>query len=670
VDHVRVATSAASAREPAHHRFRLAVVIASVVAAAIGSVALATRDSGGTTTTRGITATLRIPGHPGWVAADRNTLWLALSDTETRARDRALLRLDLASGKIDQRILVGGRATYLLHAGKRLFASVEHVGDSGFGPSLIVALGWRSGRILARKPFPTPVGQLAESVNDLWALQVKPAALLRLDPRTLLPKAAPLSLSDGQVLGLASGAGYVWATASDRGEVLRIDPASRAVTPVKVGGYPVGVTVAAGSVWFVDRDRGLVGRLRPRTLEPVGRPIHLGGAPAWLARTGHHLLVGDAEGGIVSRIDARSGEVVGRPIRVAAPAKPEPALAVAPAGNSVWVSSFASSTLTRVSAASTTSEPPAVIASSGRTTVAKAGRLPRGGTIAARVRLGRGAPAPLGGGALNVGLGAVWAMSDIGPTLMRIDPARNAVVARIKLPSPPESIAVGDGAVWLSYPSNDTVSRIDARTNKVTATIHVGPQPAGIAVSPGTVWVANTGSPSVSRIDPGRNRVVATIRVGAKVACCFEHMSLAAVPGALWVAVPNGNKIVRVDPATNRIVESVKLPYSPCGYLVADASSVWSAGGGCADVVGRIDPGSRKLTAKLSGPHPVGLALASGSVWAAVIDSADVDRIDPHTGRLIARLHVGGAPVRLAVGFGSVWVNDDDGRVLRIRPAS
>jgi streptogramin lyase len=85
-------------------------------------------------------------------------------------------------------------------------------------------------------------------------------------------------------------------------------------------------------------------------------------------------------------------------------------------------------------------------------------------------------------------------------------------------------------------------------------------------------------------------------------------------------------------------------------------------------VVGRIDPAVKKLTAKLAEPHPVGLALAFGSVWVAVLDSANVDQIDPQTGRLLARLHVGGTPVRLAVGFGSVWVNDDNGRVLRIQP--
>jgi YVTN family beta-propeller protein len=648
-------------------RFRLAVVVASAVAAIGGSVLLITHRSSEKVTTRGVTATLRVPGHPGWVAAGSNALWLALTGTRMPVGDRPLLRLDLASDRIERRILVGGQASYLAHVGNRLFASVEHVGGSGSGPSFIVSLDWQSGRVLARRQFPTLVGPLADDGTDLWVLQVTPAALLRLDPLTLVPKAPPLPLSRGRALGLAVGGGYVWATASDAGEVLRIDPATHKITPVRVGGFPVGITVVAGSVWFVDRDRAELGRLNPRTLQPVGQPMRVGGAPAWLARATHYLFVGDSVRGTVSRIDVRSRKAASRPIRVAPPAKAAPSLVVAPAGGSVWVSSFASSTLARVSASSTTSAPRAVIASSGQTAAANTRALPRGGKVVARIPLGRGAPAPLGGGALTVGEGAVWAMSDAESTLMRIDPARNAVVARIKV-SPPDATAAGDGAVWLSYPSNDTVSRIDPVTNRVTASIHVGPQPSGIAISPGAVWVADAGGPSVSRIDPATNRVVATIRVGPKRACCAEHMSLTATGGKLWVAVPNANEIVRIDPATNDLVATLKLPYSPCAFLVADQSGVWSAGGGCADTVGRIDARTKTLTARVAEPHAVGLALAFGSVWTAVIDSADLDRVDPRTGRLIARLHVGGTPVRLSAGFGSIWVNDDNGRVLRIRP--
>jgi YVTN family beta-propeller protein len=251
---------------------------------------------------------------------------------------------------------------------------------------------------------------------------------------------------------------------------------------------------------------------------------------------------------------------------------------------------------------------------------------------------------------------------------MRIDPSRNAIVAKIRV-ARPEAAAAGDGAVWLSYPYEDTVSRVDPATNRVTATIQVGPLPKGIAVSPGAVWVVNAGDPSVSRIDPATNRVVTKIRIGPKRACCAEHMSVIASPRAVWVAVTHGNSIVRIDPATNRVVATERVGYPPCGSLAADETMVWSSAGSCGgDVVARIDSRTHKLTAKLAARQPVGVELAFGSVWVAVEGSGNVDQLDPRTGRLVARLHIVGLPVRLGVGFGSVWVNDDFGRVLRIKP--
>ena len=267
-----------------------------------------------------MTATLRVQGHPGWVAAGRDALWLALSDTRAPVRDRPLLRLDLASGRVERRILVGGQATYLAHVGKRLLVSVEHVGGSGSGPSLIIELDWRTGTVLARRQFPASIGSLAESGKDLWALQVRPAALLRLDRLTLAPTAAPLPLSQGRTLGLTVGGGYVWATLPDAAQVLRVDPEARSVAHANVHGFPVGIALAGGSVWFANRDLGEVERLDPRTLEVVGKPIRVGGDPAWLARAGRYLFVGDAVEGTVTRIEVRSGKTAGPPIRVAPPA--------------------------------------------------------------------------------------------------------------------------------------------------------------------------------------------------------------------------------------------------------------------------------------------------------------------------------------------------------------
>jgi YVTN family beta-propeller protein len=294
--------------------------------------------------------------------------------------------------------------------------------------------------------------------------------------------------------------------------------------------------------------------------------------------------------------------------------------------------------------------------------------LPPGGKVVARIRIGR-SKIVLGqeaSGPLAVGEGAVWAMNDAKATLMRIDPARNAVVARIKVGTP-EAAAAGDGAVWLSNPPENKVTRVDPATNSVTAIIPVGPQPEGIAVSPGAVWVVNGGGPSVSRIDPATNRVVATIRIGPKGDCCAEHTSVIASPRAVWVALTNGKSIVRVDPATNRVVATTRIGYRPCGLLATDESGVWSTGGCGGDMVARVDSRTNRVTTNLLESFPTGVEFAAGSVWVAN-GSGNVDQIDPHSGRLVARLHIIGLPVFLGIGFGSVWVTDMYGRVLRIQP--
>ena len=65
-------------RDSRNRRFRIAVVLVSVVAAAAGSVALATRDSSEKTTRAGVALTRSVPGHPGAVVAGPDALWVAV----------------------------------------------------------------------------------------------------------------------------------------------------------------------------------------------------------------------------------------------------------------------------------------------------------------------------------------------------------------------------------------------------------------------------------------------------------------------------------------------------------------------------------------------------------------------------------------------------------------
>src|SRR6185312_1805219 len=115
----RVHTASPQARVSRHGRFRIAVIVLSALAAVVGSVVLATRDTSDVTT-HGVTATLRVPGHPGAVAAGPDALWVALIDEPRRpVGDQPLLRVDPASGIVAQTVHVGGEVSSLVRVGNR-----------------------------------------------------------------------------------------------------------------------------------------------------------------------------------------------------------------------------------------------------------------------------------------------------------------------------------------------------------------------------------------------------------------------------------------------------------------------------------------------------------------------------------------------------------------------
>lgn len=292
---------------------------------------------------------------------------------------------------------------------------------------------------------------------------------------------------------------------------------------------------------------------------------------------------------------------------------------------------------------------------------------------------------PPGTGGLTTGEGAVWTLSWSRSQLLRIDPRRNVITARVQVkpanPCPPEpetcgQVAAGNGAVWVSMRPDNVVVRVDPITSKVTATIPVGKEPDGIATSPGAVWVANHGTsgdgPSVSRIDPATNQVVATVSVGPASACCSDHMGVNPGGGSVWVTVPNGNALVRIDQATNAVtatITSSKEQDRPCGGVAIGESAVWVAGASCGSAIRQIDPHTNRLTGRVNGSiTPINVGLGFGSLWVSDLDASSVLRVDPHTRRIIGKLPVGGIPVLLTVGLGSIWVRDDTGHVLRIAP--
>jgi YVTN family beta-propeller protein len=305
---------------------------------------------------------------------------------------------------------------------------------------------------------------------------------------------------------------------------------------------------------------------------------------------------------------------------------------------------------------------------------------PTGTTVPAFDRGRFAAVIPLPGAAtMTVADGMLWVLKGAG-TVVRIDPATNAVIGKpLRVPTG-AAIAVAQGALWvtsvapgdLGRPGKDTVTRIDPATGRTVATITVARAPLDVAATPGAVWVTNAGAggDSVARIDPHTNRLsVRPVTTGA------SPQSLATGGGSLWVANHDARTVTRIDQASGKVVADIPVPSEP--HRVAYGAGAAWVGNWHDNSISRIDPATNRV---VGSPIPIGshhagnLAVGAGGVWVTSDyrpEAADEDvvvvRIDPRTNRAVETVAVGGHPIDIAATEGAVWVSvANPGTLLRI----
>jgi hypothetical protein len=358
---MRPVTTTDDARGP--RRVRTAIIVASLLVAVAGSIVLLTSGRSEHATTKGVTATLHLPGSPDFAVVTPGGLWVSTHGLNAKQNTDAsghLLHINLATGTVEQTVALSGMSSNLVLDGSRVIADPGIAGTSSAGgaPGELIAVDARTGAVLARRPQQIAGGPMTIGDGALFEIQEfygsKPTLLQRFNPATLAPSAPPLTLSAANnVNGLAWGNGYVWATDDAGGEVLRIDPATRTITRAHVGGFPIGIVLAGNSVWVIDNSNATVKRLNPITLRVIRQPISVpSGNNYYLGATDGYLFIADDSKGTVTRIDTRTGQRTGAPIRIA-PASDAgygPAYAIAPAGTSVWATSPTSDTISRIEA--------------------------------------------------------------------------------------------------------------------------------------------------------------------------------------------------------------------------------------------------------------------------------------------------------------------------------
>lgn len=150
--------------------------------------------------------------------------------------------------------------------------------------------------------------------------------------------------------------------------------------------------------------------------------------------------------------------------------------------------------------------------------------------------------------------GAAWTTAYGTGELERIDPAKNRVVARWKLPQA-TGVVGAFGSAWAA--GTPGVIRVDPATNKLLASIPVDGGAGWTAASEDAVWV--TTLKGLLRIDPQTNGVVATIPIAGAPALGDPDV----VAGNVWVPEIRRNAIAVVDPASNTVVQTVKAGVGP-----------------------------------------------------------------------------------------------------------
>lgn len=177
---------------------------------------------------------------PDWPALLAGSLWVLVPDGD----DPAVVRLDPTTGAEQARISLPGGQCEMLGAG---FDSLWACTPDG-----MVRIDAATDAIVATIPFATAevYGRAAVTEDAVWALagEIVPTDLVRIDPTT---NAVTATYPLGHVVSrFAYGFGYLWATATRDGLLLRIDPANGEVTVAASDLVsPLVVATGAGRVW-------------------------------------------------------------------------------------------------------------------------------------------------------------------------------------------------------------------------------------------------------------------------------------------------------------------------------------------------------------------------------------------------------------------------------------
>ncbi|MBV9341610.1 MAG: hypothetical protein JO159_12055 [Acidobacteria bacterium] len=259
---------------------------------------------------------------------------------------------------------------------------------------------------------------------------------------------------------------------------------------------------------------------------------------------------------------------------------------------------------------------------------------------------------------------AIWVASTKPYDIVRIDPAANKIVARVRiLGEACSGLASGFDSVWVPIcGGRPALVRIDTRTNVISTTLPIAPagEEGGIAVSDDSVWLVSDKNGTLIRVDPSTNSVRDRILIPP------GSFNPVFSGGIVWVTGVESDVLTAVDATSAKVLASIPVGSKP-RFLTAGAGSIWTLNQGDGTVT-RVDEKKRKVIATIQ----VGIAGTGGdigygaeSVWATVFE-VPLTRIETKTNQVVKQW-VGKGGDSLRFGFDSLWITDyKNGLLLRI----
>ena len=249
----------------------------------------------------------------------------------------SIAEVDGRSGRPRVALTLPGRPTALGAAGGAVWAATV---DS----ASLTGVDVRTRSIVREVPLGVAPDAMAVGAGAAWVANGRHGELVRITlgyddaaPPIRLRRGAP-PRSSAQATSVAVGAGGVWVTdGSDR--LARVDPATRAVTAIRVGRPLDGVAVGAGAVWAISGSRPSVLRIDPRTnavtdrIALVTRAGERAPFPTRIAASAGALWVLSRNTATVTRIDP-DGRGVAAVIPIGVDRAPNE---IAAGGQTAWV---------------------------------------------------------------------------------------------------------------------------------------------------------------------------------------------------------------------------------------------------------------------------------------------------------------------------------------------